>query len=101
MTALLHRETLSCPHRNGQGDGQPWKTGRVVPPGRRHGAPQAHGKEWGCREALRDGTASDGLAADRAISEIAARSLVEGNARRATARSVEVNDETAVGVAGF
>jgi len=50
---------------------------------------------------LRDGTASDGLAADRAISEIAARSLVEGNARRATARSVEVDDETAVGVAGF
>jgi hypothetical protein len=68
---LLHWETLSCLHQHGQGDGQPYTTGRVVQHGRNHGAPQAHGKGWECREALRDGTASNGLNADRAIFESA------------------------------
>ena len=99
--ALLHRETLYCPNQHGQGDGQPCKTGRVVQPGRSHGAPQAHGTGWGCREALRDGTASDGLETDRAIFQSAVRTLGEGNTLRATARIVQVDEETAVGVAGF
>ena len=98
---LLHWETLSCLHQHGQGDGQPWKTGRMVPHGRRHGAPQPHGTGWGCREALRDGTASDGLDTDQAIFESAVGTLGEGNTLRATARIVQVDEETAVGVAGF
>src|SRR5437588_12884314 len=44
---LLHWETLSCLHQHGQGDGQPYTTGRVGQHGRSHGAPQAHGKGWG------------------------------------------------------
>ena len=98
---LLHWETLSCLHQHGQGDGQPYTTGRVVQHGRNHGAPQAHGKGWGCREALRDGTASDGLDADRAIFESAVRTLAEGNTLCATARIVQVDEDAAVGVAGF
>jgi hypothetical protein len=98
---LLHWETLYCLHQHGQGDGQPWKTGRVVQHGSRHGEPQAYGKGWGCREALSYGTAYDGLAADRAIFESAVRTLAEGNTLRATARSVQVDEHAAVGVAGF
>jgi hypothetical protein len=86
--ALLHWETLYCPNRNGHSYGQPCKTGRVVQPGRSHGAPQAHGKGWGCCEALSYGTAPDGWDADRAIFEIAVCTLEKGNALRATARSV-------------
>jgi len=63
--------------------------------------PQPHGTGWGCREALSDGTTSDGLDTDRAIFESAVRTLGEGNTLRATARIVQVDDETAVGVAGF
>ena len=98
---LLHWETLSCLHQHGQGDGQPWKTRRMVPHGRSHDAPQTHGKGWGCREALSYETVSDGLDTDRAIFESAVRTLVEGNTVRATARIVQVDEETAVGVAGF
>ena len=98
---LLHWGTLYCLHQYGQGDGQPWKTRRMVHHGRRHDAPQTHGKGWGCREALRDGTASDGLDTDRAIFESAVGTLVAGNTLRATVRSVQVDEETAVGVAGF
>jgi len=50
---------------------------------------------------LSDGTTSDGLDTDRAIFESAVRTLGEGNTLRATARIVQVDDETAVGVAGF
>jgi len=85
---LLHGETLSCPNRNGHSYGQPCKTGRVVQLGRSHGAPQAHGKGGGCREALRYSAAPDGWDADRAIFEMAVRTVEQGNARRATARSV-------------
>ena len=46
-------------------------------------------------------TVSDGLDTDRAIFESAVRTLVEGNTLRATARIVQVDEETAVGVAGF
>ena len=98
---LLHWETLFCLHQHGQGDGQPYTTGRVVQHGRSHGAPQAHGKGWGCREALRDGTASDGMDADRAIFESAVRTLAEGNRLCATARIVQVDEDAAGGVAGF
>ena len=98
---LLHWETLSCLHQHGQGDGQPYTTGRVVQHGCSHAAPQAYGKGWGCREALRDGTASDGLDADRAIFESTVRTLAEGNPRCATARIVQVDEDAAVGVAGF
>ena len=98
---LLHWETLYCLHQHGQGDGQPSTIGRVVQHGRCHGTPHAHGKGWECREALRDGTASDGLAADRAIFESAVRTLAEGNMLRATARSVQVDEHAAVGVADF
>ena len=97
----LHWETLSCLHQHGQGDGQPYTTGRVVQHGRSHAAPQAYGKGWGWREALRDGTASDGLDADRAIFESAVRTLAEGNVLGATARSVQVGEDAGVGVAGF
>ena len=69
--------------------------------GRCHGTPHAHGKGWECREALRDGTASDGLAADRAIFESTVRTLAEGNTLCATARGVPVDEDAAVGVAGF
>jgi len=47
------------------------------------------------------GTAYDGLDADRAIFESAVRTLEKGNALRATARSMEVDAETALGVSGF
>ena len=98
---LLHWETLYCLHQHDEGDGQPWKTGRVVQHGRRHDAPQLHSTGWGCREALSYETVSDGLDTDRAIFESAVRTLVEGNTLRATVRSVQVDEETAVGVAGF
>ena len=98
---LLHWETLYCLHQHGEGDGQPWKTGRVVQHGRRHDAPQLHSTGWGCREALSYGTAYDGLDADRAIFESAVRTLAEGNTLRATARIVQVDEHAAVGVAGF
>ena len=81
--------------------GKPYTTGRVVQHGRSHGAPQAHGKGWRCREALRDGPASDGLDADRAIFESAVRTLAEGNRLCATARIVQVDEDAAVGIAGF
>jgi hypothetical protein len=97
---LLHWETLSCLHQHGEGDGQPYTTGRVVQHGRSHGAPLAHGKGWGCREALRDGPASEGLDADRAIFESAVRTLAEGNPRCATARIVQGDAAATVGVAG-
>src|SRR4029453_17112491 len=84
-----------------QGDGQPCKTGRVVQHGRSHGELQAYGKGWGCREALSYGTAYEGLGAGRAIFESAVRTLAEGNTLRATARSVQVDEHAAVGVAGF
>jgi hypothetical protein len=87
---LLHWETLYCLRQHGQGDGPPWKTGRVVQHGRSHGEPQASGTGWGCREALSYGTAYDGLEADRAIFESAVRTLAEGNTLRATARMVQV-----------
>ena len=98
---LLHWGTLYCLHQHDEGDGQPWKTGRVVQHGRRHDAPQLHSTGWGCREALRDGTVSDGLDADRAIFESAVRPLAEGNRLCATARIVQVDEDAAVGVAGF
>jgi hypothetical protein len=98
---LLHWETLYCLHQHGQGDGQPWKTGRMVQHGNSHDEPQPHGTGWGCREALRYSTASDGLDTDRTIFESAVRTLGEGNTLRATARIVQVEEETAVGVAGF
>ncbi len=98
---LLHWETLYCLHQHGRGDGQPWKTGHVVQHGRSHDAPQTHGKGWGCREALRYGTASDDLDADRTIFATAVRALAEGNARRATARIVQGDEDAVVGVAGF
>ena len=50
---------------------------------------------------MRDGTASDGLDADRAIFESAMRTLAEGNTLCATARIVPVDADAAVGVAGF
>ena len=52
------------------------------------------------REALRDGTASDGLDTDRTIFESAMRTLAEGNTLCATARIVLVDADAAVGVAG-
>jgi hypothetical protein len=55
----------------------------------------------GRREALRYGTASDGLDADRTIFESAVRTLVEENTLRATARIVQVDEDAAVGIAGF
>jgi hypothetical protein len=50
---------------------------------------------------LRDGTASDGLDAGRTIVESAMRTLAEGNTLCATARIVPVDEDAAVGVAGF
>ena len=50
---------------------------------------------------MRDGTASDGLEADRAIFESAVRTLAEGNRLCATARIVQVDEDAAGGVAGF
>jgi hypothetical protein len=50
---------------------------------------------------LRVGTASDGLDTDRAIFESAVRTLAEGNTLCATARVVQVDEDAAVGVAGF
>ena len=97
----LHWETLSRLHQHGQGDGQPSITGRVVQHGRSHGALQAHGKGCGCREALRNSTASDGLDAGRTIFESAMRTVAEGNTLCATARIVPVDEDAAVGVAGF
>jgi len=41
------------------------------------------------------------LDADRAIFEIAVRILADGNALRATARIVQVDEDAVVGVAGF
>ena len=49
---------------------------------------------------MRDGTASDGLDADRAIFESAVRTLAEGKRLWATARIVQVDEAAAVGVAG-
>jgi hypothetical protein len=98
---LLHWETLCCPNRHGQSDGQPCNTGQVVQPSRSHDTPQAHDQGWGCREALRYGTAPDGLDADRAIFEIAVCTLEQGKALQATARRVSVDAETALGVFGF
>jgi len=46
-------------------------------------------------------TAPDGLDAARALFESAVRTLEKGKARRATARSVSVDAETALGVSGF
>jgi len=97
---VLHWETLYCLHQHGQGDGQPWKTGRMVQYGSSHDAPQPHGTGWGCREALSYGTGSDGLETNRAIFESAVGTLGEGNTLRATTRSVQVDEETAAGVAG-
>ena len=73
--ALLHWETLYCPNRHGQGDGQPHKTGRVVQHSSSHSALQAQGNRCGWREALRNGTAYDGLEADRTIVESAGAHL--------------------------
>ena len=70
---LLHWETLYCPNRNGRCS---------------HGASHAYGNRCGCREALSDGTAYDGLEAARAIFESAVRTLAEGNVLCATARIV-------------
>ena len=50
---------------------------------------------------MRDGTASDGLDADRTIFESTVRTLAEGNTLGATARIVPVDADAAVGVAGF
>ena len=58
-------------------------------------------KAEGCRETLRDGAASDGLDADRTIFESAMRTLAEGNTLCTTARIVPVDEDAAVGVAGF
>ena len=49
---------------------------------------------------MRDGTASDGLDADRAIFESAVCTLAEGNTLCATARIVQGDEDAAVGVAG-
>ena len=73
----------------------------MVQHGSSHGEPQAHCEGCGCREALSYGTAYDGLDADRAIFEIAVRILADGNALRATARIVQVDEDAVVGVAGF
>jgi hypothetical protein len=97
---LLHWETLYYPNRHGQGYGQPRKIGLVVQHGSSHGAPQAHGNGCGCREALRNGTAYDGLDADRAIFASAVRPLAEGNALRVTARIMPVDADALAGVAG-
>ena len=81
--------------------GSPGKQGVMVQHGSSPDEPQPHGTGWGCREALSYGTAYDGLDADRAIFESAVRTLAEGNTLRATARSVQVDEHAAVGVAGF
>ena len=47
------------------------------------------------------GTVYNGLDADRAIFESAVRTLAEGNVLGATARSVQVDEDAGVGVAGF
>ena len=87
-------ETLACPHRDGRCDGKPCTAGVLMPHGSSRGAPQARGNACGGRVPLSSGTASSGLVTDQAPGEMAVRAVAEGQALRATARLVQVDQET-------
>jgi transposase-like protein len=90
----LNWETLYCPHRDCRWYGKPFTAGRLVKNGNSCGEPQARCNACGGSVALSYGTAYYGLKADRALFEMAVRALAEGNALRATARIVQVDQDT-------
>jgi len=90
----LNWETLYCPHRDCRFYGKPFTAGLLVKNGSSGGEPQARCTACGGSVALSYGTAYYGLKADRPTFEIAVRALAEGNALRATGRSVQVDKDT-------
>lgn len=90
----MNWETLSCPHRDGRYDGEPCTAGLLVQQGRSYGEPQARCNAWRGRVALREGTAYDGLQADRARCAMAVRACAAGHALRAPARLVQGDTDT-------
>ena len=90
----MNWETLDCPHRNCRYYGKPFTAGLLVKNGSSYGEPQARCNACRGSVALSYGTAYYGLQADRALFEMAVRALAEGNALRATARIVQVDQDT-------
>jgi IS1 family transposase/transposase-like protein len=87
-------ETLYCPHRDCRCYGKPFTAGLLVKHGSSRGEPQARCNACGGSVTLSYGTASYGLETDRALCEMAVRAWAEGKALRATARIVQVDQET-------
>jgi transposase-like protein len=86
--------TLYCPHHDCRRYGKPCAQGYVVKNGTSRGQPRAWCKACEASVVLSDGTASDGLEADPAVVETAVRALAAGHAIRATARIVQVDQDT-------
>src|SRR2546421_9751792 len=87
-------ETLYCPKRHCHGYGKPFSQGYLLKNGTSRGQPRAWCKACEASVVLSDGTASDGLEADPAVVETAVRALAAGHAIRATARIVQVDQDT-------
>ena len=90
-------ETLYCPNCSGRHGGKPFEIGRWVRNGSSRGEPQARGQAGGSGVTLSHGTADYGVGTDPVQFETARRALAEGNAPRAPARIVEVDQDRVSG----
>jgi IS1 family transposase len=88
-------DTLYCPNPACWYYDYPFPRSRLVKNGTSYGHKQALCRECATSVCLRYGTAYEHLNADPAIFETAVRALAEGNSLRSTARSVEIDKDTA------
>jgi transposase-like protein len=92
---MLDWATLYYPNRACPCYGKPGAQGRLVKNGATRGQPQALCRACGSSVMLRYGTAYADLHGDPAVFETAVRALAEGNSLRATARIVQIDNDTA------